>query len=87
MTRLKLRAPKAGQVWCHIDRLSRADGKVWAVQYRGPRGGSRYVCVRAVILAAAGYTQFHGATALQPKAYLVFDGATVTIDGDTATIR
>ena len=86
MTRLKLRAPKAGHLWLHIDRLSRADGKVWAIQSRGPRGGSRYLCVKAVIVTRHGYTQFHGMAGLQPKAYLVFEGATVTVSDGIATI-
>ena len=86
MTRLKLRTPKTGVVWLHIDRLARADGKVWAVQSLGPRGGSRYLCVRSVIVTRPGYTQFHGMTGLQPKAYLVFEGATVTVSDGIATI-
>lgn len=82
MTRLKLRVPPKGEVWLHIERLTRSDGKVWAIQYRGPRGGSRYLSVASVIVARQGYTQFWGPKALQPKAHLVFVGARVQVNQD-----
>lgn len=66
---MKMAQPSKGSLWLHIDRLDRADGKVWAVQYwRHHR--HVYKCFRAVILEAAGHSLFFGPKANQPRAVI-----------------
>jgi uncharacterized protein involved in exopolysaccharide biosynthesis len=48
-----------------VDRLDRADGRVWAVVWRG-----RWRVATAVHVTVPVATVFKGAQALQPKAYL-----------------
>ena len=81
-----MRRPPKGEVWVHVERLDREDGKVWAVQYRGPKGGARYDTVSAVLLQAHGYTHFFGAGAEQPKAVIVVPGGRVRFRDGTAVI-
>ena len=81
-----MRTPPIGHVWIHIDRLDREDGKVWAVQDHGPRGGKRYRVAEAVIINAPCYSAFFGATGEQPKAVIVVPGATCEERGDNLVI-
>lgn len=83
---MKMRQPPSGVVWIHVDRLDRADGKVWAVQYV-ERGHPVYLCVEAVILFTAGHTEFFGSKGKQPRAVIVVPGGIVDLRGTTAYIR
>lgn len=81
---MSMRKPPKGIVWLHVDRLDKADGLVWAVQYREAdakgrlgRGKAVYRCAQSVIFRAAGFTQFHGPRGPQPKAVIVFPSAVV----------
>jgi hypothetical protein len=58
-----------------IDRLDKADGKVWAVKV-----GSRWFLAHTVHVWVDVVTVFKGAKARQPKAYLE-GGGVVRVDG------
>lgn len=80
-----LKAPPAGEVWLHVDRLDRPDGLIWAVQ-SVERGKPVYRVAEAVIVFPASYTAFHGAKAAQPRAVIVVPGGKVTMRGKTALV-
>lgn len=79
-----MRHPPRGQIWVHVDRLDRDDGKVWAVQYYAGRK-ARYDVAAGVVLNGQSYTKFFG-KGLQPRAVIVVEGGTVTMQGDVAVI-
>lgn len=78
---MKLRKPPVDCVWIHIDRLDRADGRVWAIQTP-----EKYRTAKAVILEAQGYTQFFGISAGQPRAVICAPGASVRLKNGIATV-
>ncbi len=77
---MRIRAPRRGEVWVHVDRLDREDGRVWAVQWRGSKGGPYYRTFHRVEWHGVGYlsTKFFGRKSqLQPRAVIVIPGGTV----------
>lgn len=75
-----MKQPLKGEVWVHIDRLTRKDNKVWAVQF-WTADVHHYECVKAVILKRGCFSQFFGPKAAQPKAVLTIPGGKVRIVG------
>ncbi len=61
-----------GLVWIHIDRMDAKDGRIWAVQWVGPRGGCNYYRTRSVAFTQGGYTQSYRRG--QPRAYIEVPG-------------
>lgn len=61
----------AGEVWVHIDRLDRRDGKVWAVQYWTRTKGLVYHVAKDVQIHVPTFTRWFGRSTLQPRAVLV----------------
>lgn len=83
---VKIKHPPKGDIWWHVDQLQRDDLRVWAIQWHdGTR--FRYECVKSVICTTMAFTQFHGATAKQPKAVIVIPKGTVRICDDFAYIN
>lgn len=80
-----MKHPPKGQVWIHVDRLDRDDGKVWAVQsWDGKK--RRYDVAAGVVLNVQGHTQFFGPKAPQPKAVIVVPAGRVTMRGDVVVV-
>lgn len=64
-----MRVPPKGELWVHIDRLDREDGRVWAIQYR-VSGKPQYAVAQGVVIQAASSTRFYGPTGRQPRAVI-----------------
>jgi len=81
----KLKKPaEFGEVWIHIDRLTRRDGRVWAVQERPKAGGAwNYYAVTGVLVKVPLSTV---SCATSPRAYLVAHDAKVNLLGSVAEI-
>jgi hypothetical protein len=57
-----MRSPRRGEVWVHVDRLDREDGRVMAIQWRGSKGGPYYQTAHKVEWRGVEYlaTKFFG---------------------------
>lgn len=70
----KIRSPKRGEVWVHVDRLDRDDGRVMALQWRGSKGGPYYQTAHKVEFHGVDYlaSRFFGPRSkLQPRVVIV----------------
>lgn len=84
----KLSAPTVEhQVWIHIDKINRRDGRIWAVQYCPPKGHgpSVYYAVTGVVCTVPTCTSYNSTS--QPRAWLQASAAKVTLHGSTAVIE
>jgi len=71
---MTIRSPRRGEVWVHVDRLDRDDGRVMAVQWRGAKGGPYYQTFHKVEWHGCGYvtTKFFGRRSTrQPRLVIV----------------
>lgn len=76
----KIRTPARGEVWAHIDQLDRDDEKVWALQWRGAKGGLFYQTAHKIEWLGLPYmtTKFFGRRSkIQPRAVVVIPHASV----------
>jgi hypothetical protein len=69
-----MRSPKRGEVWVHVDRIDREDGRVWAVQWRGSKGGPYYQTAHKVefLSIARTFSKFFGRRSkLEPRLVII----------------
>lgn len=79
---MRLRSPRRREVWVHVDRLDREDGRVMAVQWRGAKGGLHYETVHKVEWHGVRYltTIFFGKKSTrQPRLVVLIPGGVVEL--------
>ena len=85
-----MRTPRRGEVWVHVDRLDRKDGRVWALQWRGSKGGPYYQTAHKVEWHGVEYltTKFFGRRSkLQPRLVIVVPRGEVEMFDYSANMR
>lgn len=85
-----MRAPRRGEVWVHVDRLDRPDRRVWAVQWRGAKGGPYYQTAHRIEWHGVAYqtTKFFGVkTKIEPRLVLVIPGGVVEMIDQAPNMR
>lgn len=86
-----MRKPPIGEVWLHVDRFDKTDGKTWAVQWREGKGKPRYECFVdvAIVECSAVTREFKDPKRkrpIQPRGVIAIPGGRVVVRGPNAII-